>query len=285
MGLAAIAADVGAEADRAASDAAPGIADERTAARAKAADERKRAEAEARADDEAAAAAEDEDGENVHADSDDDIIDLDEPDPEDGADGEQESSVTWSEVQARYDRLRGDASSSKKSKKRKAKKTRKAKKKRATEPEPVAEAKADEAPAPAGPAGAFDRDAATSAMFGAAGGASSCATEGGPSGRGRVSVTLSPSGSVSSVDVSGPFAGTKTGSCIASLFRSISVPPFTGGAVALQKSFNVRAAKAAVSADDDEPEKKKRSKAKKSKKKKKKPSKRRSGRRRGRARR
>lgn len=289
LGLAAVAANVGAEADRAASEAAPAIADERTRARLAAAEERdeaiSRAEAEVEADAEASEedSEADEDAESVHAaQDDDDIIDLDEPDPED--DAADDDNVSWSEVQARYDRLRGKSTTSERSKKRDARK-RKTKKREAKketrkdEPEEASQEVAQEA----GPAGAFDRDAATSAMFGAAGGASSCATEGGPSGRGRVSVTLSPSGRVSSVDVGGPFAGTKTGSCIASLFRSISVPPFTGGAVALQKSFHVKAAKAATSSDDEP--KKARSKAKKAKKKTKKPSKRRSGRRRGRARR
>ncbi|HHH31174.1 MAG TPA: hypothetical protein ENK57_22890 [Polyangiaceae bacterium] len=279
--LAAIAGAAGAEADRAASEAAPAIADERAKARAAAAEARERARAAAKAEAETESATdtdEVEDAENVHAAAGDDIIDLDEPDDESEAESAEDPDVSWSEIQARYDRLRGKSSPKKKSKRKKRREAEKAEKR--DEPAPAASESAE----PSGPAGAFDRDAATSAMFAAAGGASGCATEGGPSGRGRVSVTLSPSGHVSSVDVGGPFAGTKTGSCIASLFRSISLPPFTGGPVALQKSFHVRAAKATASTgDDDEPVETKRSK--KPKKKKAKRKKRRRGRRRGRARR
>jgi hypothetical protein len=88
--------------------------------------------------------------------------------------------------------------------------------------------------------GAFNRDAARSAIFGAASRASGCRTRNGPRGRGRATVTISPSGGVSSVSVSGPFAGTKSGRCVASVFRSVRIAPFSGSAVTLSKSFSVR---------------------------------------------
>ena len=65
-------------------------------------------------------------------------------------------------------------------------------------------------------------------------------TAGGPTGKGRVSVTFSPSGRATSANVGPPFAGTSVGSCAARAFRSASVPPFSGGAVTVSKSFFIR---------------------------------------------
>jgi hypothetical protein len=86
----------------------------------------------------------------------------------------------------------------------------------------------------------FSRDAARSAVFGAANRASGCRTKKGPKGRGRATVTIAPSGRVTGVSVSGPFSGTKSGRCIASVFRSVRVAPFAGSSVTLGKSFTVR---------------------------------------------
>ena len=88
--------------------------------------------------------------------------------------------------------------------------------------------------------GPFNRDAARSAVFSAAGSASACKGKRGPSGSGKASVTIGPSGKVVGVAISGPLAGTKTGRCVERLFRSVTVPPFEGGAVTLSKSFRVR---------------------------------------------
>ena len=88
--------------------------------------------------------------------------------------------------------------------------------------------------------GDFNRDAARSAIFSAASRASGCRTKNGPKGRGRATVTIGPSGRVTSVSVSPPFAGTKSGSCVASVFRSVRIAPFSGSAVTLGKSFTVR---------------------------------------------
>jgi hypothetical protein len=92
----------------------------------------------------------------------------------------------------------------------------------------------------AGGSGPFPRDAARSQMFSAASRASGCRRRGGPTGRGRASVTIAPSGRVAGVGVSGPFAGTSVGRCVASVFRGVHVPPFGGGSVTVGKSFSIR---------------------------------------------
>lgn len=109
----------------------------------------------------------------------------------------------------------------------------------AAKEEPVEE---PEPPKPTGPPGAFDRDAARTAMFAASGRASGCGTPSGPTGRGRAVITVSPSGSVSSVSIAPPFSGTAVGSCAAAAFRAVTLPPFTGGSMTLSKSFDIRAA-------------------------------------------
>lgn len=88
--------------------------------------------------------------------------------------------------------------------------------------------------------GEFNRDAARSALAGAAGAASGCAKPGGPTGRGRVTVTFAPSGRATTASVGAPFAGTAVGSCAAGAFKSASVPPFDGGAVTVSKSFFIK---------------------------------------------
>ena len=90
--------------------------------------------------------------------------------------------------------------------------------------------------------GEFNRDAARSAMFAAAAAAAGCGSSTGPSKRARVTVVMAPSGKVASVSVGAPFAGTKIGHCAARLFRSVTLPAFTGGAVTLNKSFGARVA-------------------------------------------
>ena len=88
--------------------------------------------------------------------------------------------------------------------------------------------------------GEFSRDAARSALAGAAGAASGCKKKGGPTGRGRVTVTFAPSGRATQATVGAPFAGTSVGSCAAAAFRSARVPPFDGGAVTVSKSFFIK---------------------------------------------
>lgn len=95
-----------------------------------------------------------------------------------------------------------------------------------------------EAPPPPPPP--FDQSAAAAAMAQAASNAASCRPEGSPTGLARVSVTFAPSGRATTAQVSGSFAGTPTGGCIARLFRTARIPPFTGEHVTVHKSVAIR---------------------------------------------
>lgn len=80
----------------------------------------------------------------------------------------------------------------------------------------------------------FDRNAASTALTAAATAARGCT---GVSGSASVRVVFAPSGRVSSASLQGgPFAGTPQGGCIASSFRSASVPAFDGADVSVSKS-------------------------------------------------
>lgn len=82
----------------------------------------------------------------------------------------------------------------------------------------------------------FDKNAAAAALNQAAASASSCRSEGDPSGIAQVSVTFTSSGRATRATVNGPpFQGTPTGSCIAQKMRQASVPPFKGDLVTVQK--------------------------------------------------
>ncbi|RYZ09145.1 MAG: serine/threonine protein kinase [Myxococcales bacterium] len=85
----------------------------------------------------------------------------------------------------------------------------------------------------------LNRSSALTALSKAASSASSCKREGGPSGVGSASITFSPDGPVSSVSLAAPFAGTPVGSCVQAVFRGAHVPPFSGSAVTLSKSFRI----------------------------------------------
>jgi hypothetical protein len=99
------------------------------------------------------------------------------------------------------------------------------------------DATAEEAVVP----GPFDKNAAVTALQVASAQASSCRKAGDPSGMARVVVTFAPSGRVTSATVSGaPFAGTQTGGCIASQFRSARVPAFEGALVTVTRSVVVQ---------------------------------------------
>ncbi|MBL9020951.1 MAG: hypothetical protein JNL21_02075 [Myxococcales bacterium] len=94
------------------------------------------------------------------------------------------------------------------------------------------------APTPA--VGEFDKGAANAALAGAVASASACKQEGDPSGQAKVQVTFAPSGKVTVANIVGPpFAGTKTGGCIAMAFRSAKVPPFTGDPVTVSKTVAI----------------------------------------------
>ena len=112
--------------------------------------------------------------------------------------------------------------------------------KEAKKPEAAPEKTAAPAAAAEGGTNEFNRGAATSALGGAAGSAKSCKKPDGPTGSGKVKVTFAPSGNVTSAQVQGaPFAGTSVGGCVAGVFRSARVPPFSGAPVSVTKSFNI----------------------------------------------
>ena len=87
----------------------------------------------------------------------------------------------------------------------------------------------------------FDKEAALAALNTAVAQASGCRQEGDPNGTARVVVTFAPSGRVTSANLSGPpFAGTRTGGCIASTMRRAKIPPFSGSHVTVAKSVVIR---------------------------------------------
>lgn len=97
------------------------------------------------------------------------------------------------------------------------------------------------APPPPSSGGEFDKSAAVAALAAAAGRAVGCKQPDDPSGGATVSVTFAPSGRVTSSKVTGaPFQGTVMGGCIASAFRSASVPPFEGAPVTVTKNVSIR---------------------------------------------
>jgi predicted Zn finger-like uncharacterized protein len=81
---------------------------------------------------------------------------------------------------------------------------------------------------------------AAKASLGAIAGAVQGCKRGDTSGTGRVVVTFAPSGAVQSAVVTDPpFAGTPTGSCVASRFRSAHVPAFSGSPFEVAKHFTI----------------------------------------------
>ncbi|MCB9590338.1 MAG: zinc-ribbon domain-containing protein [Polyangiaceae bacterium] len=109
----------------------------------------------------------------------------------------------------------------------------KANEKTEEKPDEKAEEKPDTAGAP------FDEVAARNALASAAGSASSCKKADGPTGQGRAIVTFAPSGRVTSAVITGAFAGTTVGGCIARVFRGATVPAFSGGPKTVSKTFSV----------------------------------------------
>jgi hypothetical protein len=85
--------------------------------------------------------------------------------------------------------------------------------------------------------GDFDKSAAAAALGRAAGMAGVCSRPGGDTGPGKALITIAPNGRVQSVNVQGKFAGTPVGDCIATQFRTVKVPAFTGDPVTVGKSF------------------------------------------------
>ncbi len=84
----------------------------------------------------------------------------------------------------------------------------------------------------------FNASAAKAALRAAAGSAAGCPAD--KPGVANVSITFAPSGRVTSSQVSGAFAGTTTGGCIASAMRGATVPPFEGGPVSVVWKVTLR---------------------------------------------
>lgn len=86
----------------------------------------------------------------------------------------------------------------------------------------------------------FDSEAAAGALESAAQRASSCRQPTDPSGVARVTVTFAPSGRVTTANIAGPpFVGTPTGSCIATIMRSATVPVFSGSNITVRKTVTI----------------------------------------------
>nr|MDQ2645535.1 hypothetical protein [Myxococcota bacterium] len=66
-----------------------------------------------------------------------------------------------------------------------------------------------------------------------------CKKEGGPTGTGRALVTFAPSGRVTKAEITGDFAGTSVGGCVARLFRAARVPKFSGDPTTVSKNFTI----------------------------------------------
>ncbi len=112
---------------------------------------------------------------------------------------------------------------------------------RTTQPSaPAPKASATVEPAAAeGPA--FDKDAAMATLATAGANAESqCGTEEGPHGSGKVTVTFANSGRATNAVVSGDFAGSALGGCIARIFRSAHVPAFGGDPVRVSKTVRIQ---------------------------------------------
>ena len=110
-------------------------------------------------------------------------------------------------------------------------------------PGPNDAAEASTAEAPAGEAVSdapeFSRDAAMVALQHVAADAMGCHKPGDPAGSARVVVTFAPSGRVTTANVSGVYAGTLTGGCIAGRFRAATVPAFVGSHVTVSKTISL----------------------------------------------
>lgn len=114
----------------------------------------------------------------------------------------------------------------------------------AADPPPDAPPSSSNAPpTPTAPAAGgnspFDKGAAAAGLSRA--NVQRCSAPGGPTGMGHVTVTFVPTGTVGAAVVDqGPFPGTAVGGCIARVFGTITVPPFSGPPVRVGKSFVLR---------------------------------------------
>lgn len=105
--------------------------------------------------------------------------------------------------------------------------------------EPELEPPPAEKPPPPDQRAPLNRASALTALSNAASSVASCKRPGGPTGAGSVAVTFSTEGPVTAVNVSAPFGGSPTGTCIQTVFRNARVPAFSGSSVTLNKSFRI----------------------------------------------
>ena len=84
---------------------------------------------------------------------------------------------------------------------------------------------------------AFDAAAARRAL--ASVDIASCKRPGGPSGSGHVRVTFASDGAAVSATTDAPYGGTAVGRCVEGRYRGVRVPAFTGGPLAVGKSFAI----------------------------------------------
>jgi len=107
------------------------------------------------------------------------------------------------------------------------------------QPKPTATVpEAPAAPPAEGPP--FDKEAAGAALGAAAAQAQGeCASQEGTHGSGKVTVTFVNSGRATNALVSGDFAGSALGGCIARVFRSAKVPAFSGDSVRVTKGVQI----------------------------------------------
>jgi hypothetical protein len=106
--------------------------------------------------------------------------------------------------------------------------------------QPKPTATVPETPATPAEGPAFDKEAAAAALGAAAAQAQSeCASQEGTHGSGKVTVTFVNSGRATNALVSGDFAGSALGGCIARVFRGAKVPAFGGDSVRVTKGVQI----------------------------------------------
>ncbi len=152
-------------------------------------------------------------------------------------------SASAAEPPAEEEKKKEEPEEKKEEEKKKDDDKKKEEEKKKEEPEEKKEEEKKEEPkveAPPSDLPPFDRAAASAALGSAAGSAAGCKQPDGPTGSGRAAVTFMPSGRATNAVITGDFAGTAVGGCVARIFRAAKVPPFSGDAVTVGKSFSIQ---------------------------------------------
>lgn len=85
--------------------------------------------------------------------------------------------------------------------------------------------------------GAFDREAASSAISGVD--LQKCKATNAAKGEGHAKITFAPTGAVSAAEIDrGPWIGTPVAKCISTQFKKAKIPAFKGASVTVGKSFH-----------------------------------------------